>query len=69
MLLWFIGTVLACGFLSSAAPVSAEASKTVALVIGIDEYEHISDLSGAVNDAVDIAEAVDRKSTRLNSSH
>ena len=58
MLRWFIGTVFACGFLSSAAPVSAEASKTVALVIGIDEYEHISDLSGAVNDAVDIAEAV-----------
>lgn len=33
-------------------------SKTYALVIGIDEYEHIDPLSGAVNDALDIADAI-----------
>ena len=55
---WFIGTVLAWVFLSSAAPVSAAESKTVALIIGIDEYKYIGNLSGAVNDAIDIARAV-----------
>ncbi|MEL7012829.1 MAG: caspase family protein, partial [Pseudomonadota bacterium] len=55
---WFIGSVLGLILLLSAAHASAEESKTVALVIGIDEYEHIGNLHGAVNDAVDIAEAV-----------
>ena len=33
-------------------------AETFALVIGIDRYEHISPLRGAVNDAVDIASAI-----------
>ncbi len=33
-------------------------AKTYALVIGIDEYQHIDSLKGAVNDALDIADAI-----------
>ena len=33
-------------------------AKTYALVIGIDEYDHIDSLQGAVNDAKDIADAI-----------
>lgn len=40
----------------SAAPVWA--AQTYGLVIGVDEYAHIPDLEGAVNDAVDIADAL-----------
>lgn len=36
----------------------ASAAEIYALVIGIDDYEHITPLRGAVNDAVDIASAV-----------
>lgn len=40
----------------TAAPVLA--AQTFGLVIGIDDYEHIPDLDGAVNDANDIADAL-----------
>ncbi|MEO0945226.1 MAG: caspase family protein [Pseudomonadota bacterium] len=40
---------------STAQPVSA---KVYALVIGIDDYQHIEKLDGAVNDALDVADAL-----------
>lgn len=40
------------------ASTGAEAGKTYGLVIGIDEYRHVTDLKGAVNDAIDIADAL-----------
>ena len=39
-------------------PASAVAGEWRALVIGIDDYEHVSPLKGAVNDAQDIAETL-----------
>ncbi|MDA8747900.1 caspase family protein, partial [Litoreibacter sp.] len=40
------------------APVPALAGKIYGLVIGVDEYQFITDLNGAVNDARDIADAL-----------
>lgn len=40
------------------APEAVLASKTYGLVIGVDEYQYISDLHGAENDARDIANAL-----------
>ncbi|MEP0722442.1 MAG: caspase family protein, partial [Marinomonas sp.] len=40
-------------------PMQAMAERTFGLVIGIDEYTYIPDLHGAVNDAEDIADALD----------
>ncbi|MFK8035885.1 MAG: caspase domain-containing protein [Hyphomicrobiales bacterium] len=51
-----VGLLASCLALPLTA-VSASA-ELYALVIGIDEYEHLSDLQGAVNDASDIADAV-----------
>ena len=42
----------------SLAPLPVLAQRTVALVIGIDSYDHIPDLAGAVNDAHDIADTL-----------
>ncbi len=50
-----IATCLAAVLL---APAPVWADKTYGLVIGIDEYAHISDLHGAENDARDIADAL-----------
>lgn len=44
--------------LLAATPVSAQAGKIYGLVIGVDEYQFISDLNGAVNDARDIEDAL-----------
>lgn len=46
-----------CFCLASTA-LPAMAAQTYGLVIGIDEYAHIQDLDGAVNDADDIADAL-----------
>ncbi len=40
------------------APAAAQAGRVHALVIGIDDYRFIPDLHGAVNDAADIADAL-----------
>ena len=40
------------------AALPAQAEQTFGLVIGIDDYAHITDLQGAVNDARDIADAL-----------
>ncbi|MEM8978537.1 MAG: caspase family protein [Pseudomonadota bacterium] len=48
-------TSVVAGF---ALSVTAPHAETFALVIGIDRYEHITPLRGAVNDAVDIASAI-----------
>jgi hypothetical protein len=40
------------------APAGARAERLYGLVIGIDEYRHIADLKGAVNDARDIGDAL-----------
>lgn len=40
------------------APIPAQAGKIYGLVIGVDEYQFISDLNGAVNDARDIENAL-----------
>ena len=48
--------VLAFGLILAAAPAMAE--RTLALVIGIDAYQSIPPLAGAVNDARDIADAL-----------
>lgn len=45
----------ACFLLLLCAPAVAQAAEWRALVIGIDAYEHVSPLKGAVNDARDIA--------------
>ncbi|MEE4188139.1 MAG: hypothetical protein V2I76_06795 [Roseobacter sp.] len=45
-------------FLAVLAPTASWANKMYAMVIGIDRYEHITPLQGAVNDAVDIASAI-----------
>ena len=37
---------------------AARADRTVALVVGIDDYRHIPRLDGAVNDARDVADAL-----------
>jgi hypothetical protein len=50
----FATSLLCAGIL--AAPVHA--AQTYGLVIGIDEYDRVSDLQGAVNDAHDIADAL-----------
>lgn len=47
--------VLGVAYSVAAGPLMA---KTYALVIGIDEYQHITPLDGAVNDALDIADAI-----------
>lgn len=51
----FLSSVCLCLALG---PSPALASQTYGLVIGIDEYENIPDLDGAVNDANDIADAM-----------
>lgn len=48
---------LALTLAAAAGPAAAE--RTLALVIGIDSYAHIPSLAGAVNDARDIAGALD----------
>ncbi|MEP3678530.1 MAG: caspase family protein [Paracoccaceae bacterium] len=45
--------------LATLMPMQAMAERTFGLVIGIDEYTYIPDLHGAVNDAEDIADALD----------
>lgn len=45
--------------LAAFLPMQAIAERTFGLVIGIDEYTYIPDLHGAVNDAKDIADALD----------
>ena len=40
------------------APPAADAGKLYGLVIGIDDYRHVADLKGAVNDARDVADAL-----------
>ena len=52
-----LASVAAAGLLS--APADARADRLVGLVIGIDDYRHIADLQGAVNDARDIADALE----------
>ena len=49
--------VLACVGLG--APGSGLAGDVYALLIGVDEYEHIGNLGGAVNDARDVLDAVE----------
>ena len=44
--------------LAALLPVQALAERTFGLVIGIDDYTYIPDLHGAVNDAEDIADAL-----------
>lgn len=39
-------------------PPAADAGKLYGLVIGIDDYRHVTDLKGAVNDASDVADAL-----------
>ncbi|WP_297835601.1 caspase family protein [uncultured Roseibium sp.] len=49
--------VLAAGL---AAPLPAFAGNLYGLVIGIDDYQHITDLKGAVNDARDVAGTLEK---------
>ncbi|MEL6518876.1 MAG: caspase family protein [Pseudomonadota bacterium] len=49
---------LALGLAATTALPAFSATRTFGLVIGIDDYDHISDLDGAVNDALDIADAL-----------
>lgn len=42
-----------------AAPLPAKAGNIYGLVVGIDAYEHISNLHGAVNDAMDVARTLE----------
>ena len=48
--------VLLCGLLAATPDAGAQALR--GLVVGIDDYEHIGKLAGAVNDALDIGEAL-----------
>ena len=48
---------LSFGLVAALATAAARA-EVLALVIGIDRYDHIADLGGAVNDALDIAQAL-----------
>ena len=41
-----------------AAPAPSSAGDVYALVIGVDDYAHINPLKGAVNDAIDVADAL-----------
>ncbi|MEO0692186.1 MAG: caspase family protein [Pseudomonadota bacterium] len=49
---------LALGLAATTVLPAFAATRTFGLVIGIDNYDHISDLDGAVNDALDIADAL-----------
>ncbi|WP_417710009.1 caspase family protein [Roseibium aggregatum] len=53
--------VLAAGL---AAPLPAFAGNLYGLVIGIDDYQHITDLKGAVNDAKDVAGTLEKLEAR-----
>ncbi|MEE4015090.1 caspase family protein [Roseibium sp. FZY0029] len=53
--------VLAAGL---AAPLPAFAGNLYGLVIGIDDYQHITDLKGAVNDARDVAGTLEKLEAR-----
>jgi len=44
--------------LALALPAGPAPAEVLALVIGVDRYAHVDDLRGAVNDALDIAEAL-----------
>ncbi len=50
--------ILATALSLGLATTPALAERTFGLVIGIDEYDHVPDLQGAVNDARDIADAL-----------
>ena len=50
-------TILVCGCLG--APGSSIAGNFYALLIGVDEYEHIGNLGGAVNDVRDVFDALE----------
>lgn len=50
-----IGAIAVAGVLSAAGAVAAEVR---GLVVGIDDYAHLSKLEGAVNDARDVADAL-----------
>ena len=49
---------LAVALIVALAPGGASAGRIFGLVIGIDDYRHITDLQGAVNDAADISDAL-----------
>lgn len=49
---------VAAALLLAAAPLSPARAALYALVIGVDDYAHIPKLRGAVNDALDISEAL-----------
>lgn len=48
-------------FLAAAALAGPAAADVFGVVVGIDDYAHQSDLEGAVNDALDIAGALERR--------
>ncbi len=54
---WLATGLVLCLALGVVISAPAQA-KTYALVIGIDEYDHITSLRGAVNDATDVADAL-----------
>jgi hypothetical protein len=53
-----IGYAVMAGLLATAAP--AQASELWGLVIGIDDYQNVNKLDGAVNDAVDIQHSIEK---------